>query len=589
VFLADPAAPTGPKVTFAAAAVVMPDPAGGKLQLHLVNGSSHEVKPDPDDYIITRFSESDVPITLAPPPETKATPFTGRYTSELLALPFGHPDRLLARIEIHRRLALPVACLVLAMVGIPLGLSSRRGGKSVGVVLTVLLVFGYYLLFFSGMRLAGQGRLRPGLAVWMADAFFFLLGLVLLRRVDRGPLVANWVQQARTWVETWARRFRAAQIPARVRLTRRWVSLNFTQILDSYLVRGFLFYFVVVLGAFVLLAEIVTVLDLLNAIYQNHAPWSLVASYTVFLAPQLIYAVAPIAVLVAVLVNFGLLTKRNEFTAIKASGISLYRASIPVFLLAALLSGGLFAFDHFTLPAANKKQEALRNQIKGRPPQTYYRPGLKWIFGQQSRIFYYNYLDPTENIMGGVTVFEFDPRSFQLRRRISAERAHWEPSLRNWVFFNGWYRDIDGINVATFEKFQAKTFAEITEPDTYFKKDVKQSIEMDFQELSRYISDLRQSGFDTVKLSVQFHKKFSFPLFALIMALIAVPFSFTVGQRGALAGVAISIAVAIVYWVVGGLFEKMGDISLLPAALAAWSPDVLFGLTGVYLLLRVRT
>jgi lipopolysaccharide export LptBFGC system permease protein LptF len=73
------------------------------------------------------------------------------------------------------------------------------------------------------------------------------------------------------------------------------------------------------------------------------------------------------------------------------------------------------------------------------------------------------------------------------------------------------------------------------------------------------------------------------------MALIAVPFSFSVGQRGALAGAAIAIGIAIAYWVIGGLFENMGNISQLPAALAAWSPDVLFGLAGVYMLLRVRT
>jgi lipopolysaccharide export LptBFGC system permease protein LptF len=112
---------------------------------------------------------------------------------------------------------------------------------------------------------------------------------------------------------------------------------------------------------------------------------------------------------------------------------------------------------------------------------------------------------------------------------------------------------------------------------------------MNYQELKRYVDDLHQSGFDIVKLSVQFHKKFSFPLFALIMALIAVPFAFTVGQRGALAGIAVSIGIAIIYWTVANLFENMGNISQLPPAMAAWAPDVLFGLTGVYLLLKIRT
>ena len=127
---------------------------------------------------------------------------------------------------------------------------------------------------------------------------------------------------------------------------------------------------------------------------RNRARWSTIAAYFFYLAPQLIYVIAPISVLVAVLVTFGLLTKRNEFTAMKACGVSLYRASLSVFAGGSRPQRHPVAFDHFYLPSANKKQEALRSHIKGRPPQTYYRPDRKWIFGQQSRIFYYNFFEP---------------------------------------------------------------------------------------------------------------------------------------------------------------------------------------------------
>jgi len=589
VFLADLSPEAGPKVTFAERGIVLSDPGSNKLQLHLVNGSSHEVKAKPEEYLISQFAESDIPVTLAPPAETRAKPFTERYTSELLELPFGHPDRPAARIELHRRLALPAACLVLALVGIPLGLSSRRGGKSMGVILTVLLVFGYYMLFVAGISMARQGRLSPGRAVWLADVFFFVLGLVLLVRVDRGWVLGKWAAWARSFLEARLLRRREQRRARAASLLYSGFSPGFPQVLDGYLVRGFLFYFVVVLAGFVLLAEVLTFFDLLNDIYRHRAPWSVIASYFFYLTPQLAYIVAPISVLVAVLVSFGLLTKRNEFTAMKACGVSLYRASLSVLLLAAGLSGALFAFDHFYLPAANKRQEALRSQIKGRPPQTYYRPDRQWIFGQHARIFYYNFFEPTENVMARVSVFDLDPHTFQLRRRIAAERAHWEPRLNNWVFENGWVRETQGIQVTNFRTFEVQVFPEVRERPEYFKKEVKQSIEMDFEELKRYMDDLHQSGFDVVKLSVQYYKKFSFPLFALIMALIAVPFSFTVGRRGALAGVAVSIGIAILYWTVAGLFEKLGNINELPPALAAWSPDLLFGLTGVYLLLKVKT
>ena len=112
---------------------------------------------------------------------------------------------------------------------------------------------------------------------------------------------------------------------------------------------------------------------------------------------------------------------------------------------------------------------------------------------------------------------------------------------------------------------------------------------MNFIELDRYIRDLQQSGFDTMKLQVEFYRKFSVPLFALIMALIAVPFGFMVGNRGAMTGIGVAIAIAIAYWGLSTLFEKSGGVGQLPPAMAAWSPDVIFALAGLYLVLRLRS
>ena len=137
--------------------------------------------------------------------------------------------------------------------------------------------------------------------------------------------------------------------------------------------------------------------------------------------------------------------------------------------------------------------------------------------------------------------------------------------------------------------FSVATFRELTEEPGYFKKEVKPSEQMSALELRSYIGELRQSGFDVVRLSVQFYRKFSFPLIAFVITLIGIPFSFTMGGKGALTGIALSIGVAIVYWSTSSLFEAMGNLSQLPPAMAAWSPDVLFGFAGTYLFLRVKT
>ena len=77
--------------------------------------------------------------------------------------------------------------------------------------------------------------------------------------------------------------------------------------------------------------------------------------------------------------------------------------------------------------------------------------------------------------------------------------------------------------------------------------------------------------------------------FALIMAMIAVPFGFLVGNRGAMTGIGVSIAIAIFSWGISILFQKIGEVNQLPPAMAAWSPDAVFALGGLYLMTRMRS
>ena len=112
---------------------------------------------------------------------------------------------------------------------------------------------------------------------------------------------------------------------------------------------------------------------------------------------------------------------------------------------------------------------------------------------------------------------------------------------------------------------------------------------MSYDELNHYIGDLQQSGFDTTRLRVQLNRKLAYPLITLVMAILAVPFALSTGKRGNIAGLGAAVGVAIAYWVVAGIFENLGDVNSLPAALAAWSPDLLFAMAGSYLLLRSPT
>jgi len=591
IFLADISNPGAPKITLADEGVVIAE-GEHKLRLHLVNGSQHESSPrDPAKYVIMTFEETDIPIDLPPDPAQQARKqsMAELSTAELLRLS-QQPQYHWFLTEFHRRLALPTACLVLALVGIPLGLSSRKGGRSTGFVLTIVLVFLYYFVLGAGVELGRTGKLPPALGAWAANILFAAVGIALLWRVDKMPIELGSFSFSFARVKAlFQRQGPATGESVMARRSGGIFGGRFPQILDDYILRDFLTYTGLILAAFVTLTLVFTFFEIVGDIVKNKVPLVTVGEYMLNVTPAMAYQMTPMAVLIGVLVTFGLLQKGNEVTAMKATGISIYRLIVPVLVVAAGVSATLFFLDQFYLPRTNKRQDQLWNAIKGKPTQTYLRPDRKWIFGQHSSIFYYEFYDPDQNRFGNISVFKFDPENFAVTERIFAAKAHWEEDLGRWVFQQGWRRELRGAAIARFDRFDATTFPEITEPPTYFKKEVRQSQEMNYQELRQYIHDLQQSGFDVSKLRVQLHRKFAYPLITFVMAVLAVPFALSSGRRGALAGVATAIGIAMLYWVTNGLFEAMGNVNQLPAALAAWAPDLLFGLAGGYLILKVPT
>jgi LPS export ABC transporter permease LptG/LPS export ABC transporter permease LptF len=619
VFLADLTEPANPHITTAEEAIVVngiPNTADAQtIRLHLLNGGQHDTSSnDPNQYNISTFTTTDIPIETEAPGDTHL----GRLNTSIEALSLPELWRRANsqpaingrassayRIEFNRRFSYPFACLVLMLVGVPLGISSKRGGKSTGFVVTIVLVFIYYFLSSVGVAFAQSGKLSPFLGVWGANLLFAAAGAILLNQMSRGGIALSIFSSIGVWlnqivirlisgnqspnarskhdVATWLRRFRSIS------------RIQFPLLLDDYVMREYATNFSIVLFSFSTLFLIFTFFELIGPIFRNRTPLFTVGEYLINLIPFILYNVTPLCALVAVLVTFGALNRSSELTAMKSSGISLYRIIAPVLFVTLLISAGLFVFDEFYLPNANRRQEALLSVIKDKPAQTFSRPDRQWISGQTNnngepaRIFYYQYFNVEKNSFDNLTVFEFDPATFTLQRRIFAASASWDPRVNNWVFDNGWQRAFSGETIASYQPFTVATFPEIREQPSYFKKEYIPSQEMNYGELSRYIDDLKQSGFETKRLSVQLNKKIAYPLITLVMAILAIPFALSMGKKGSLTGIATAIGLAITYWVIALIFESLGNVNTLPAILAAWTPDLLFGITGAYLLLRTPT
>src|ERR1700688_2738565 len=352
VFLADISDAANPRITLAQQGILVAE-GQDRLHLHLTNGSTHESYPkETDKYQISTFHETDIPIEL-PSSEAKTEEQVPVKAVGTWALRdrAASVDPVSARwylIEFHSRFALPTACLVLAMVGIPLGLSSKKAGKSGGFVLTIVLVFVYYFVSLIGVSLAKQGRLSPAFGAWLANLAFFFAALFLLWQAERRPIALSaiklpWKRDSAlpatpTVHERRLRRRETGTAFERASTRRRVFSASFPTLIDDYVLRDFFIYLGMILSTFLVLVIVFTLFELLGDIMRNQVPATVVAEYLLNVAPYLLYNVAPLVMLLAVLVTFGLMQRSNEITAIKATGTSIYRVVTPVVVAAAVLA-----------------------------------------------------------------------------------------------------------------------------------------------------------------------------------------------------------------------------------------------------------
>ena len=594
VFLAEAGGESGSQITTAESAIVVTEPELGKLELHLNGGTTHEFNRDtPDHYSLTSFGRSDWPIEVSNLTPTKERAVSNPERSVPQLLQENGPRWRDARVEFHQRFAFPVACLAFALIAVPLGAQPRRGGRAAGSLLAIVIIASYYLSLVTGGGFARQGVVPPAVGVWAADLFVALTALALFPRLERYrgevPVPSAFSRLTAFWRLRRRRKARAKTRAARANgesLAPSYSSLP--SIVDLYVLRRFFYFLFVIMVAFIFLFEIFTFFELAEDIRRNNVSFIVVINYFRYLIPYAVYQFTPLGALVSVLVALGILSKNNEIVAFKASGISLYRLSLPLLLAGVAIAASLLILDDTYLPYANQRQDAYRNIIKGKPAQTYTRP-QRWIFGENSKVYNYDLFDPAQQLFGGLTVVEIDPATFQIKRRVFAKQARWLDAEKTWVLESGWVRDFSDGHVERYAPFKVTTLPELTETPSYFNREVLQAFQLSWRGLRHYISSLRTAGFDVSTLTVQWHKKIAYPLIAPISMMLAIPFALFVGSRGAVGGLALGVGIGITYWALAALTEAMGGIGQLPAFLAAWSPDLIFFFLAMYFFFKMPT
>jgi LPS export ABC transporter permease LptG/LPS export ABC transporter permease LptF len=515
-----------------------------------------------------------------------------------------------SQVELHQRFALPVATLLLALLGLPLALSRVRSGKGAGFATSLLVILVYRVIFVLTRNQAALGKLSPALGVWTANGVMLVWALVLLWRLHRkelreGPL-------SRLWGSLWAvladlriplrrKQDRAVRRPgeqpslaeeARAELaTMGGTSTRFIGRLDRYLGLAYLRVLVFALASIYLIFGLVELQKLVEGALESGQPMSLVAQYFQYFVPTVLADVLPVACLVGSVVGFTILARSSELVAMMASGIGLRRVTYAVIATTLLMCAVLFLVQDRITPAASRQAEELKDKILDRAPRTHGMPVTgRWGFGPEGkRLFHHRVFDPALREFRELSVFELDRAGPRIRAHRYAPRARYRDGA--WDVEGGWYRTFAPDSL---ERFEQPYRLEMKLPRDWVEEELKRVDEnlpaqLSIAELRDEIRKLNTSGYDNTRLSVAYYEKFSRCTTPLVMVLLGLPFAFKIGRRGSLYGIGVALLLVLVYWATFAVFNALGLERVLAPAIAAWTPNILFGLIGTYLLMYVKT
>lgn len=586
--------PSSPRLVTARSGRLKLFPESRRAVLELADGRVHGWPVDaPESDTLTSFERLEQEIAVeglfaaGPAGKSVREKDVGELVRDLAALRAGPPalrgsrQARAHRLEIHKKLALPAACLVFAVLGLPLGLMAGRAGRTGGFSLGLGVILLYYALLTAGEKAAMDGRLSAALAMWAPDILFAAAGALLLARgAGRAAL--------------FPRRSAARPVPGPradpapgAAPRRRPVPFRFPGLLDRYVARKFLALLALALAAVVSAALIAAFLEHLGEALERGKPVGLVLRYAWSRLPESLAFLLPVAVLAAAVLTLGVLARTNEATAMKACGVSAYRAVLPLLALAAAVSGAAFLVQERLAPASHARAEAALAAIRDLPPRSYSFHGRHWVLGRSGdRVYHYDYFEPSSATFSRLSVFDLDPERWALARRVFAETATFEGDAL--VYRRALIRDFAASAGPPFARTESGRL-DAAEERGAFLTPWREPAQMTLGELRDRAAEVRGLGFDDARLRAALARRTALPFVSLVMALLAVPFGLRAGRRGALVGVGLSAVIAMAYWGVFAAFRSLGAAGVLTPFLGAWGASLLFGLAGTVGLLKVRT
>ncbi len=601
-----------PRIVMARSAEAVYDEDQRALWLRLEDGYIYEGGETPEQSSVTSFEATEELLmkesgfTIGEITKDERSMSLGELRVQIDRLEEAGFDTTKYRVEVHKKFSIPVACMVLGLIALPLGISTQRHTKATGFLVAIGVIAVYYQLIENGEKFAEEGILPAWLGMWGADIVIGAAAIFLLwakaREKDFGIVDAimrgvEWV--IRRVVDVWMRlRGESTSVEPTGHVDPGDAAPDlggrrFPRILDVYVLTQFGRVFAMTLGGLLVIWMIGEYFEISDDIYAAGASRWVVIEYFKFQLPFIFMMTIPIATVLSVLIVFSLMSRQNEVVAVLAGGTSLFRLAAPILLPAVALTVIEYGISDYVVPHTNVRVAEVKASLDPARVDTSFRPaGGYWAHGDGRHVFNYADYDTPGRMFQGLHVYYIDTEQWRLARVDYADRVQWQED-GSWLGLDGWRRHYQYNADGTYASPPLQRYPEmpfpVSETPSYFATEERLPEQMSLNELRQHIDELERRGFDASRYKVDLQQKLAFPAVVFVLAIVGIPFGFRMGRQGTLSGIAIALALTMCFWLTFVFFRAVGSAGVLPPMLAAWASHLIFLALAGYITLGLRT
>lgn len=356
------------------------------------------------------------------------------------------------------------------------------------------------------------------------------------------------------------------------------------RILDKYIVKELLGPFIFGICAFSsVFIGTSTLFKIAQYVTKYGASITSVVKLFFYSLPNIIVLTFPMSMLLASLLAFGRLSGSSEITAMRSGGISFYRLTAPVLIVAFFVSIFAVAFNEVVVPRANAAYNSVvRNEVeRNTAPKSQEHIIIKDVKeGNLERLTYARKYEEDTNTMQAVSIQEFENGA--IVRVEHAEKAEWKTD--HWVMYNGIIHDLSAEgNLQRTMKFEQQVMP-IDKTPTAITREQKQASEMTIKELKQHIKVLKSEYVKSSTFEIELQQRVSIPMASFVFALIGAPLGLQPQRSSSSIGLGLSIIIIFIYYTIMTITTALGQGGALPVVVAAWIPNLVGIIAGTYLI-----